>query len=224
MIQSSSTLQQQEEAPEQRRARAEVSPEQRYERGLQQQRFYGVAQSSQQAYPGGLPPQQQAYQGQQPPIVVQNFYQAPPPMPMQPPIMVNVVSSPNFLLRALWFIFIGWWAGLIWLHIGFALCVSVIFLPVGLMMLNRLPSVLTLQPSSQQTTVTMYQNGMVSVQVGEPQQIDFLLRALYFLVIGWWLGYVWALVGYIFCFTIILMPIGVMMLNRLPTVLTLRQM
>jgi uncharacterized membrane protein YccF (DUF307 family) len=143
---------------------------------------------------------------------------------MQPPIMVNVVSSPNFLLRALWFIFIGWWAGLIWLHIGFALCVSVIFLPVGLMMLNRLPSVLTLQPSSQQTTVTMYQNGMVSVQVGEPQQIDFLLRALYFLVIGWWLGYVWALVGYIFCFTIILMPIGVMMLNRLPTVLTLRQM
>jgi uncharacterized membrane protein YccF (DUF307 family) len=224
MIQSSSTRQRQEEAPEQRRAPAEVSPEQRYERGLQQQHFYGVAQSPQPAYPGGLPPQQQAYQGQQSPIVVQNFYQAPPPMPMQPPIMVNVVSPPNFLLRALWFIFIGWWAGLIWLHIGFALCVSVIFLPVGLMMLNRLPGVLTLQPSSQQTTVTMYQNGMVSVRVGEPQQIDFLLRALYFLAIGWWLGYMWALLGYIFCFTIILMPIGIMMLNRLPTVLTLRQM
>jgi uncharacterized membrane protein YccF (DUF307 family) len=112
---------------------------------------------------------------------------------------------------------------LIWLYIGYALCVTGIFLPVGLLMLNRLPAVLTLKSSDQQTTVAVYGNGMTVVRTGEPQQVDFLLRAIYFLFVGWWLGYVWALVGYVLCFTLVLMPIGVMMLNRLPTVLTLRR-
>lgn len=213
----------QEETLEQRWARAEASPEQRYERGLQQQHFVG-APPPQQPYAGGWSSQQRGYQGQQPTVIVQNFYQTPPPVPMQPPLVLNVGSSQNVLLRALWFIFFGWWMGLIWLHIGFVLCATVIFLPIGLLMLNRLPTVLTLQSTRSQTTITASQNGMVTVQVGEPQQLDFLLRALYFLAIGWWLGYVWALVGYILCFTIILMPLGLMMLGRLPTVLTLRQM
>jgi uncharacterized membrane protein YccF (DUF307 family) len=158
---------------------------------------------------------------ERPPVVVQNFYQAPP---VASPVMVDVQhSGPGWLSRALWFIFIGWWLGLIWLHIGYALCLTGIFLPVGLLMLNRLPAVLTLRSSDQQTTVAVYGNGMTVVRTGEPQQVDFLLRAVYFLVVGWWLGYVWALVGYVLCFTLVLMPVGVMMLNRLPTVLTLRR-
>jgi uncharacterized membrane protein YccF (DUF307 family) len=85
------------------------------------------------------------------------------------------------------------------------------------------PAVLTLRSSDQQTTVVVYGNGMTVVRTGEPQQVDFLLRAVYFLFVGWWLGYLCALVGYVLCFTLVLMPIGVMMLNRLPTVLTLRR-
>jgi len=189
----------------------DLSPEQLYEQGLSEQK------------PSVVPPAPQPpYQGQ-PPVVVQNFYQAPPAY-MQPPLLVSVSSTgPNVLLRALWFIFIGWWLGLIWLHVGYALCVTGIFLPLGLLMLNRLPGVLTLRSSEKQTTVTMYQNGMTTIRVGEAQQVDFLLRVVYFLLVGWWLGYLWALAGYVFCFTIVLMPIGIMMLNRLPTVLTLRQ-
>ncbi len=138
--------------------------------------------------------------------------------------MVEVRSSgPSFLARALWFIFVGWWLGLIWLHIGYALCVTGIFLPVGLLMLKRLPAVLTGRSSREQTTVARYGNGRTMVRTGEPQQVDFLLRAVYFLVVGWWLGYVWALVGYVLCFTIVLMPIGILLLNRLPTALTLRR-
>jgi len=53
--------------------------------------------------------------------------------------------------------------------------------------------------------------------------VDFVLRVLYFLLVGWWAGYLWTLTGYLFCFTIFLMPLGVMMLNQLPEVLTLRQ-
>jgi len=184
----------------------------------------GAPSSPQPASPAGMAGQQQfpvpPYQWQ-PPVVVQNFYQAPP---VATPVVVEARSSgPGFLARALWFIFVGWWLGLIWLHIGFALCLTGIFLPVGLLMLNRLPAVLTLRSSSQQTTVAVYGNGMTVVRTGEPQQVDFLLRAVYFLFVGWWLGYLWALFGYVLCFSIVLMPIGVMMLNRLPTMLTLRQ-
>lgn len=125
---------------------------------------------------------------EQPPVVGQNFYQVPP---VAAPMMVDVQHSvPGLLARALWFIFIGWWLGLIWLHIGFALCITGLFLPVGLLMLNSLPAVLTLRSSNQQTTVAMYGNAMMVVRTGESPQVDFLLQAISFLFVGWGLGYV----------------------------------
>jgi uncharacterized membrane protein YccF (DUF307 family) len=197
---------------ERRAERIASSPEQLYEKGLRPQQRDGQTP----------PPQQSG----QPPMIVQNFYQMPPqPVQMPTPLMVNVGSStPNIFLRVLWFICIGWWLGLIWLHIGYTLCVTGIFLPVGLVMLNHLPEVLTLRSSHQQTTITLYNNGIVALRTGGPQQVDFLVRAVYFLCIGWWFGYLWALLGYVFCCTIFFIPFGVMMLNRLPAVLTLRQM
>ncbi|HZR39489.1 MAG TPA: hypothetical protein VFB12_05190 [Ktedonobacteraceae bacterium] len=142
---------------------------------------------------------------------------------MPAPTVINVKSSnPGILIRAIWFICIGWWFGLIWLHIGYALCATGLFLPVGLMMLNRLPSVLTLKAEDRQSLIVLTERSRVVVYVGGPQ-VDFVLRVLYFLLVGWWAGYLWALTGYLFCFTIFLMPLGVMMLNQLPEVLTLRQ-
>jgi uncharacterized membrane protein YccF (DUF307 family) len=40
-------------------------------------------------------------------------------------------------------------------------------------------------------------------------------------LIGWWLSLIWSLLGWLFCVTIIGMPLGVLMLNRLPNVTTL---
>jgi uncharacterized membrane protein YccF (DUF307 family) len=138
--------------------------------------------------------------------------------------MVNVQNNqPNPILRALWFIFIGWWAGLIWLHVAYVLCVSIIFLPIGLIMLNRLPTILTLRTSLREA-IYADQYGRVGVSIGEPPQISFGARALYFLLIGWWLGYLWAIVGYALCFTLVLLPVGILMLNNLPAIVTLRRM
>jgi uncharacterized membrane protein YccF (DUF307 family) len=143
---------------------------------------------------------------------------------MQQPVVVNIQKNqPNIVLRVLWFIFVGWWVGLIWLHLAYVLCVSVIFLPIGLLMLNRLPTILTLHMNTREVTYAD-RYGRMSVSWGEPPQTSFVVRALYFLLIGWWLGYLWAIIGYVLCFTIILLPLGVLMLNSLPTVLTLRRM
>jgi uncharacterized membrane protein YccF (DUF307 family) len=97
-------------------------------------------------------------------------------------------------------------------------------------MLNRLPQVLTLRSSGTSTNVNMTSVSMagmsvnnVNVNIGSTQQYSFLLRAIYFLFIGWWAGYIWAWLGYLCCISIVLLPIGLMMLNYLPMVLTLRK-
>jgi len=40
-------------------------------------------------------------------------------------------------------------------------------------------------------------------------------------LIGWWFSLIWSLVGWLLCVTIIGLPLGVLMLNRLPNVTTL---
>jgi hypothetical protein len=80
--------------------------------------------------------------------------------------------------------------------------------------------ILTLRPSSQQANVTIT-NGGVMVNVDHIQQNSFLVRAIYFFLIGWWLGLIWTIIGYCLCLTILLLPFGLLMLNRLPAVLTL---
>jgi hypothetical protein len=67
----------------------------------------------------------------------------------------------------------------------------------------------------------MVQN--VNVSVGGTQQQSFLIRAIYFVFVGCWAGYLWANLAYFCCATLVLLPMGVMMFDRLPAVLTLRR-
>lgn len=150
-------------------------------------------------------------------------YQQYPGMAAPVNVTVNIAdNTPSFALRVIWYIFIGWWLGAWWLFFGYFLCLTVIFLPLGLVMLNRLPWVLTLRTTQRQTSVNVL-GGNVSVTVSNVQQHNFLIRAIYFLLVGWWLGGFWAAMGYLCCLTIVLLPVGLIMLNNLPFVLTLRR-
>ena len=48
-------------------------------------------------------------------------------------------------LRVLWFVLVGWWFSAIWITGAYVMFVTVIGIPVGIVMLNVLPSVVTLQ-------------------------------------------------------------------------------
>lgn len=71
----------------------------------------------------------------------------------------------------------------------------------------------------------------VNVNVGGPtivvankgRQLPFLIRAVWFCTIGFWLSAVFILLGYVFTASIILMPLGFWFLNRVPQAQTLRQ-
>jgi uncharacterized membrane protein YccF (DUF307 family) len=125
-----------------------------------------------------------------------------------------------FILRALWFIFIGWHVTLWWILIAWFLNLTIIGLPLGLWMLNRVPLVLTLR-SARGYNVATNSGGEVEWHYENVPQRSFIVRAIYFLLIGWWFSLVYSLLAWLLCVTIIGLPVGVWMFNRLPQVTTL---
>ncbi|CDK38601.1 YccF domain-containing protein [Halorubrum sp. AJ67] len=113
-------------------------------------------------------------------------------------------------VRALWFVFVGWWATPIVVNVAWALNVTVLLLPVGIKLINLVPTVLTLaEPRS----------------LSEPESArgrrSLAVRGIYFLLVGWWLSLLWANVASLLAITVVGLPVAVWMLNRLPYVTSL---
>jgi uncharacterized membrane protein YccF (DUF307 family) len=126
-----------------------------------------------------------------------------------------------FILRVLWFIFIGWHITLWWVLAAWLLNLTIIGMPLGLWMLNRVGFVLTLRTQRTYSVGEIRDGAVVGWRTQGVPQNPFILRALYFLLIGWWFSLIWSLLGWLLCVTIIGLPLGVWMLNRLPEVTTL---
>ncbi len=132
-------------------------------------------------------------------------------------IVVSQQNGPGLLVRALYFILIGWWFSGIWAVVAWIFSLTIIGLPFGLYMLNRLPQVVTLKPNRSDLVLTT--TGRV---VGrDVPQVPFLLRALYFLLIGWWLSAIWIAIAWALNASIIGMVIGFWMFDRVPALITL---
>ncbi len=128
--------------------------------------------------------------------------------------IVAVKQGPGCLLQILWFVFIGWWLGSFAVAAAYVMFVFIITIPVGIAILNNIPKIMALREPDQ--LVTAY--GAVSV----PQH-NFLLRALWFVFVGWWLAGVALAIGYALCMTIIGLPIGFVIFDMVPGLLTLRR-
>ena len=133
----------------------------------------------------------------------------------------------NVLVRMLWFVFVGWWVGMIATGIGYFLCLTVVGLPPGLLLLNRLPGIMTLRPRSATTQVSIL-GGNLSINTGvRTRQLPFLIRAIYFVCIGFWLTGIcltlaWSLLA-IWPLTLGLSIVpAILLFDRVPLVLTLR--
>ncbi len=143
-------------------------------------------------------------------------------MTVQPPVTTVRNSGPGCLIRGLYFIFVGSWLGLLWVLAAWFFNLTIIGLPLGLAMINRIPQIMTLRPTRvQQTVVT--QNGVTTVHQSDVKQHPFILRALYFIVIGFWFSLVWMLLAWIFAFLTfgLLLPLAFWMFDRTPAITTL---
>jgi uncharacterized membrane protein YccF (DUF307 family) len=130
---------------------------------------------------------------------------------------VYVSRSPNILLRVLWFVVLGWWLSGVWTAVAWLLCVSVLGLPLGIVMLNMLPQVTTLR--ARDVTTHLDERGVVAVM--HTTQYPLLVRALYFVLVGWWLSALWLAAAWALGSTVVLLPVSFWMINRTPGVLLL---
>ncbi len=131
-------------------------------------------------------------------------------------------SGPGFLIRVLWFIFLGWWLGLIWVLIAWFFNLTILGLPLGLAMINNIPQVMTLRPARVYTIIENC-NGTQVIRQRPVEQKSFLLRALYFLVIGFWFSLVWMLLAWLISLVTLglAFPLSFWMFNQVPAVTTL---
>lgn len=136
---------------------------------------------------------------------------------MRTPLIYEQTTQPGCLLQLLWFVLVGWWLGAIWVLVAWLLSVTIIGAPIGAAMLNRVPQVVALRG---RRLVMVDPSG----QVREVPQINPLIRALYFVFIGIWFSLIWVTVAYLFCLTIIGLPLGFWMFDLTPTVVTLKRL
>lgn len=131
-------------------------------------------------------------------------------------------KGPGCLIRILYFLCIGLEIGAVWTIIAWILIVTIIGLPAGLWMINRLPQVMTLKPG--RTTLEVEQAGQARViRTGQARQHPFLLRALYFILIGWWFSLVWLILAWLITGLSLGLglPLAFWMFDRVPGITTL---
>jgi uncharacterized membrane protein YccF (DUF307 family) len=91
-----------------------------------------------------------------------------------------------------------------------------------LSILNNIPRILSLQPPRKEIQV-MHVGGETRITESSLPQRNFLLRALYFVFIGWWWSAIWLVVAYILCITVILIPLSLEMFRLTPFMTTLKR-
>jgi uncharacterized membrane protein YccF (DUF307 family) len=119
-------------------------------------------------------------------------------------------DSPSLIVRAVYFVLVGWWVTGIWLGVAWFLNLSIIGLPLGIKMVNKTPKVLTLKEGSQDIDV-----------VGGSSQPSIVVRGIYFVFVGWWLSFLWMTAAYVVSLTVVGLPVGIKMYNYLPKVTSL---
>lgn len=131
-------------------------------------------------------------------------------------------GQPGCLISLLWFIFIGSWLSFFWIMIAWVLIVLIIPMPIGLAMMNRVPLIASLRSPTREYMVAT-QGTATRIQEVDRQQRPFVIRAVYFLFFGWWLSFIWVIVAWLATGTLILLPLGIWMMNRIPAVTTLQR-
>lgn len=130
----------------------------------------------------------------------------------QGPVVIR--QSPGCLIQILWFAFIGWWLGSFAVSAAYVMFLFIVTIPIGIAILNNIPLIMALRQPDR--PVTPY--GEVAVR-----QHNFLVRALWFIFVGWWLTAIALSVGYFLCMTIIGLPLGFVIFDMTPGMLTLRR-
>jgi uncharacterized membrane protein YccF (DUF307 family) len=144
--------------------------------------------------------------------------------PTSPTTVVIQEGGPNLLIRIVWFLFIGWWLSGIVSGVAWLLNVTILGLPLGLYLLNRIPAVSTLKSPRKELLLTLDEAGTTTTAAAvRPSQRPFWQRALFFVLVGWWFSGVWMTLAWIASVTILGLPLGFWMYGATGKITTLKR-
>ena len=135
-------------------------------------------------------------------------------------IVMTEHGGPGFLVRIVWYIFIGWWLSGLAIMLGWLLAVTIVGLPLAFMIFNRIPAIMTLRGRTKNYEATV-RDGVSYLKGRNLDQRPLALRAIWFVLFGWWLGGLWMAASWFISLPIITLPIGIWMMNRVGGVMTL---
>jgi len=127
-------------------------------------------------------------------------------------------DGPSMIIRFLWMLFIGWWLSGIFYFVGAILTLLIVTAPLGMVVIQKIGWAFSLYKESAYQTV--YNSQGQAMQI-ERQNANFLVRFLYFLFIGWWIGGIALVISWIAGITIIGLPLSFYIMNRLGKIMTL---
>ena len=130
-------------------------------------------------------------------------------------------TGPGLLVRALWFVFIGWWLTGIVSAIAWFAMITIIGLPLGIWLINRIPTIITLRPRTSTRYAYTDELGRIVAHEVKIDQPPWYIRGLWFIFIGWWASAFAMAVGWFLIVLIITLPIGLMIYNRVPFIASL---
>lgn len=135
-------------------------------------------------------------------------------------IVITDRGGPGFLVRVVWYLFVGWWLSGLAIGLGWLLAVTIVGLPIAFMIFNRIPAIMTLRGRTVKY-VASTRDGVTYLDGRKLEQHALWLRAVYFVLVGWWLGGLWMGVAWLVGLPIVTLPISIWMMNRIGGVMTL---
>jgi uncharacterized membrane protein YccF (DUF307 family) len=140
----------------------------------------------------------------------------------QPPVQpVETKEGPGLAVRALWFILVGWWLTGIVSAVAWVAMITIIGLPLGIWLINRIPTVITLRPRTREVQQMVDAAGFPRLVAVPIQQPPWWMRGLWFLLVGWWASAIVMTIGWLLIVLIITLPVGLLLYNRVPFVASL---
>ncbi len=130
-----------------------------------------------------------------------------------PGMRVIVRNQPGCLIQLLYFLFVGWWLGALAIIIAYLLFLTIIGMPLGVLIINKIPYLIALRDT----------DPVISITGQKTRQINIIIRIVWFLLLGWELTALWLTIAYLFSATIIGLPIGFWMFDKTPAILTLHR-
>ena len=84
---------------------------------------------------------------------------------------------------------------------------TIIGIPGAIWVINRIPQIMTLK-SSRRLQVSSNDSGVTVVGYSDKEQRRWWVRAIYYVLVGWWVTYIWLLLLWVAGILIITLPIS----------------